>query len=437
MTGRWELAGMFNRYLSLSLLLMGCQQTPSVTQTPTPMMVAPKSSELPAPAESKTKFSKVVGWGAQLPQVSDGFQVTRFAQGLVNPRNAVIGPNGDVFVAEANSERSGAAKIKDEVTGKADSERSDASANRITLLRDKDGDGVAEQRHVFLTGLNQPYGMLIVDNRFYVANTDGLWMFAYKPGDVKPGAGKKLLDLPAGGYNNHWTRNLVGRNGKIYISVGSGSNVAENGMENEVRRANILEVNEQGKQETVYASGLRNPVGMAFAPASDLLYTVVNERDELGDELVPDYLTSVQRGGFYGWPFVYFGNHVDPRMKDQKPPQEAIVPDLALGSHTASLGLAFSPFAHKEGVFVGQHGSWNRSELVGYKVVFVPFQAGKPVGPPQDFMSGFISDLGKGEVHGRPAGVTASKDGLLVCDDVGNTVWLVTAANPTKKKPGN
>lgn len=254
-----------------------------------------------------------------------GFQVVKFADGLVNPRNAIVGTNGDVFVAEAKTERSAPVKLKDKVTGKDDSERTGESANRITLLRDKDGDGVADERHVFLEGLNQPYGVLILKDRFYVANTDGLWVFPYKPGANRPGAGKKLLELPAGGYNNYWTRNLTAHQGKIFVSVGSGSNVAEHGLENEVRRANILEVDEQGKGEKVFASGLRNPVGMAWFPGSDRLFTVVNERDELGDELVPDYLTSVQRDGFYGWPFVYFGDHPDPRMKGQKPPKPALV----------------------------------------------------------------------------------------------------------------
>lgn len=421
-----RLWGMLKRFLAVGLFLCGCQSSQTaVTQTPTPVKMAPESSALPEPTDSHTKFSHVVGWGDKHPEAPEGFQVLKFADGLINPRNVLIGSNGDVFVAEANTERSAVGKLSDKVKGKADSQRLDQSANRITLLRDKDGDGTAEERHVFLKGLNQPYGMLISGERFFVANTDGLWSFPYKVGQNAPGKGEKLLSLPAGGYNNHWTRNLVGRDGKIYISVGSGSNVAEHGLENEIRRACILQVDEQGKNEKVFASGLRNPVGMAFAPDSSKLYTVVNERDELGDELVPDYLTSVQEDGFYGWPFVYFGNHVDPRMKDQKPPKAALVPDLALGSHTASLGLAFSPFADQKGVYIGQHGSWNRSELVGYKVVFVEFKDGKPVGPPQDFLTGFISDLTKGEVHGRPVGVTAAKDGLLVCDDSGNTIWLV------------
>lgn len=422
--------------LCCSLLLCGCQQPPSAP--PTPALLP--AEKLPEPTDSHNKFSKVIGWPAdKAPSAPAGFHVTRFAVGLVNPRNALVAPNGDVFVAEANTESSTLGKVGQKIQGSADSQRLDKSANRISLLRDKDGDGVAEERHDFLTGLSQPYGMLILNNQFYVANTDSLWAFPYKVGDLKPGTGKRLLELPAGGYNNHWTRNLATRNGKIYISVGSGSNVAEHGLENEVRRANILEVDPQGKNEKIYAGGLRNPVGTAIEPSTKTLFAVVNERDELGDELVPDYLTSIKPGGFYGWPFVYFGNHPDPRMKGQQPPQPPTTPDLSLGAHTASLGLAFSPFdkaPYAGGAFIGQHGSWNRSELVGYKVVYVPFSDGKPGGPPQDFLIGFIADLAKGEVYGRPVGVTAARDALLVCDDAGNTIWRVAPGpGPGAAKP--
>jgi glucose/arabinose dehydrogenase len=298
---------------------------------------------------------------------------------------------------------------------------------------------VAESRHVFKEKLNQPLGMLILGNSFYVANTDALLRFDYKPGDTKLiGEGQKIVSLPAGGYNNHWTRNIISNKEgtKIYISVGSGTNVAEKGMEVEKRRANILEINPDGSGERIYASGLRNPVGMDWAPGTQTLWTAVNERDNLGDDLVPDYLTSVKEGGFYGWPYSYFGQNRDPRMeKDPRPDlvEKAIVPDVSLGAHTASLGLAFYnklsfPKRYHNGAFIAQHGSWNRSTLVGYKVVFVPFNSGKPSGKPEDFLTGFISDITKDEVHGRPVGIAILNDGsMLVSDDASNIIWRVKA----------
>jgi glucose/arabinose dehydrogenase len=294
-------------------------------------------------------------------------------------------------------------------------------------------------RATFLAGLNQPFGMLVLGNYFYVANTDGVLRFPYTPDATKiTGEGQKILSLPAGGYNNHWTRNLLaGPDGaKIYVSVGSGSNVQENGAENEVRRANILEINPDGTGEKVYASGLRNPVGMAWAPGSKTLWTAVNERDELGDDLVPDYLTSVQPGAFYGWPYSYFGQNEDPRRKGERADlvEKAVVPDVALSPHSASLGLAFYdgkafPAKYRQGAFVGQHGSWNRAEFTGYKVVFVPFSGGKPAGSSEDFVTGFVANAAEKEVYGRPVGVTEMPDGsLLVLDDAGNKVWRVAAA---------
>jgi glucose/arabinose dehydrogenase len=286
--------------------------------------------------------------------------------------------------------------------------------------------------------LNQPYGILIIGNAVYVANTDGVVMYPYKTGDLKVTApGKQILSLPAGGYNNHWTRNLIANadNSKIFVAVGSGSNAGENGMENEVRRANILEINPDGTGERIYASGLRNPVGMGWAPGTSTLWTAVNERDGLGDNLVPDYITSVKQGGFYGWPYSYYGQNEDPRLKGLKPElvAKAIVPDVSAGAHTASLGLAFYtgskfPAPYKSGAYIGQHGSWNRSELSGYKVAFVPFEGGKASGKLQDFLTGFIADADKGEVYGRPVGVTVAPDGaILVADDVSSTVWRVAA----------
>lgn len=382
------------------------------------VQTATDSLVLPAPfaTESVTNSPEEVGWPeGKTPVAPEGFTVVKFADKLKNPRWTYIGPNGDVFVAESATKN---------------------SADRITLLRDVNKDGVPEMRHIFLKNLKQPLGMLILKDHFYVANTDGLYKYPYKIGDTKiTGKGEKIVDLPAGGYNNHWTRNLLANadGSKIYISVGSASNVAEHGMNTETRRANILEINPDGSDERIYASGLRNPVGMDWAPGSKTLWTAVNERDELGDDLVPDYITSVQDGGFYGWPYSYFGQNKDPRMKGAGANlvAKAIVPDVALGSHTASLGLAFYnkttfPAKYHSGAFVGQHGSWNRSKLSGYKVVFVPFKNGKPSGKMEDFLTGFVDSEEK--VFGRPVGITVMEDGsLLVADDSANTIWRITA----------
>ena len=371
---------------------------------------------LPAPDTNatKSKFSKVIGWPeGKTPVAPAGFTVTKFAEKIKNPRNIYIAPNGDVLVSLS-------------------------SANTILLFRDTNNDGKPEVQSAFLTSLNQPYGILIIGSSFFVANTDGIWRFPYKTGDTKiTEKGTKILELPTGGYNNHWTRNLIANeaNSKIYVSVGSASNVAENGMENEKRRANILEINPDGSGEIIYASGLRNPVGMAWAPGTKTLWTAVNERDGLGDDLVPDYITSVKKGAFYGWPYSYFGQHEDPRLKGQRADlvKSAVVPDIAVGAHTATLGLTFYtdnkfPAKYQGGAFLGQHGSWNRSELVGYKVAFIPFKAGVKSGDMEDFLTGFIADLDKGEVYGRPVGVAVAKDGaLLVADDGSNTIWRVAA----------
>lgn len=374
--------------------------------------------QLPAPyaSKSKTNNSKVIGWPeGKMPTAPEGFTVTKFADGFQNPRWTYIAPNADIFVVESG-------------TG--------ASKNQIIVLRDKDKDGKFETREVFIKGLNKPFGMLVLKDFFYIANTDGLYRYPYKNNPLKlETKGEKILELPAGGYNNHWTRNLLANadGSKIYISVGSGSNNGENGMDKEVRRADILEINPDGTGEIIYAAGLRNPVGMDWNPANNELWTAVNERDELGDDLVPDYITSVKKGGFYGWPYSYFGSIPDPRMKGERKDlvEKAIVPDVPVGAHTASLGLAFYdkdafPAKYKNGAFVGQHGSWNRAKISGYKVVFVPFQNGKPSGKPEDFLTGFISDAEKSEVYGRPVAVTVMNDGsLLVNDDSGNTIWKV------------
>ncbi len=309
------------------------------------------------------------------------------------------------------------------------------------MFRDTNHDGKPDQRATFLTkqskpGLKQPFGMLVLGNSFYVGDTDGLLRFPYQPGQTTiTAAGQKILALPEGGYNNHWTRNLLaGPDGKtIFVSVGSGSNVGEHGMENEKRRANILQINPDGTGERIYASGLRNPVGMGWQPTTKTLYAAVNERDELGDDLVPDYLTSVKSGAFYGWPYSYYGQNEDPRRKGERPDlvKKAVVPDVPLGAHTASLGLAFYnqtafPKKYHNGAFIGQHGSWNRSAFSGYKVVFVPFKNGKP-GKPEDFLTGFLTGKDK-DAHGRPVGVAVQPDGsLLVADDAGNRIWRVSA----------
>lgn len=376
---------------------------------------------LPQPYDTKSNVnnSEVVGWeDGKMPVAPAGFKVSRFADGFQSPRWVYAGPNGDLFVCESSTKPN--------------------SANQVTILQDSDKDGKYDVREVFLSNLNKPFGMLILNDYFYVANTDALLRYPYKPGQTHIATtGEKVLDLPAGGYNNHWTRNIIASpdGKKILISVGSGSNVGENGLDKEIRRANILEINADGSEEKIYAAGLRNPVGMDYYPGTNLLWTAVNERDGLGDDLVPDYMTAVKRDGFYGWPYAYFGANEDPRLKGKRPDlvKKTLVPDVDLGPHTASLGLAFYtrknfPSKYQNGAFVGQHGSWNRSKLSGYKVVFVPFADGKPIGKAEDFLTGFIKDEKKSRVHGRPVGVTVIPDGsLLVTDDASNVIWQVSA----------
>jgi glucose/arabinose dehydrogenase len=437
--------------LALAILFVGTQP---VTAENLGEQVA---ANLPEPYATKSviKHPKVIGWPeGKTPQAPDGLQVTAFVRDIENPRWLYVLPNGDVLVAQSRTmpkprkpeqeqakppaEKAKEEK-KDEGLKKSKTVTGD-SPNRITLLRDADGNGEPEVNEVFLEGLNQAFGMALVGDRLLVANTDAVMSFPYKEGDTKiADEGMKILDLPAGGYNNHWTRNLLAnRDGaKLYIAVGSASNNAEHGTANEMLRANILECNLDGTALRVYASGLRNPVGMAWNPATGELWTAVNERDELGDELVPDYITSVKEDGFYGWPYAYFGQHEDPRMAGQRPDlvKKTLVPDVPAGSHTASLGLAFYetqsgpnalPETYRGGAFIGQRGSWNRSQFAGYKVAFVPFEQGKPAGEPQDFLTGFIAN--ENDVYGRPVGVAFMKDGtLLVADEPGNVVWRVSA----------
>lgn len=419
-----------------ALAFAGCGKAP-----PKGEVVGPGDRvNLPAPEGGlpTVKYTTPAKWpDGAAPTAPEGFTVTRLAEGLAHPRWLYVLPNGDVLVAEAATKpKPGLASAPENWVSKQVGAIV-PSADRITLLRDKDGDGRAEERSVFLSGLNQPFGMLLLNGRFYVANTDGILRYAYTEGAMRlEGPGEKILSLPGGG---HWTRNLVARadGSKIYVSVGSLTNVADKGLAAEERRANILEINPDGSGERVFASGLRNPVGMDFEPAAGALFTVVNERDFLGDNLVPDYLTRVQDGGFYGWPFSYWGQNIDKRIKakDRRPDlvAKALVPEYALGAHVAALGLTFCkgtgfPERYRGGAFIGEHGSWNRSVYAGFKVVYVPFTDGKPSGLPEDFLTGFLADAKSGKTYGRPVGVAVDKAGaLLVADDVGNIVWRVAA----------
>ena len=406
-----------------------------------PQLPAPDKSLLPT-----VNFATAMPWPAgEAPRAPKGFAVTRFAESMDNPRWLYVLPNGDVLVAESSTIPRPPKSLEDRLQFWL--ERNDhvikPSANRITLLRDADGDGKVEMRTVFLSGLNRPFGMALVEGFFYVANTDGVWRYPYRGGETAIGdRGEKILTLPEGGYNNHWTRNLlVSADGaKLFVTVGSGSNVGEHGIANETRRANVLEINLDGSGERVVASGIRNPNGLAYDTKTGVLWTVANERDMLGDDLVPDYLTRVRDGDFYGWPYSYWGKHIDDRVTPQRPDlvAKAIAPDYALGPHTASLGLAFytaNAFGphYRGGAFIGQHGSWNRAAFSGYRVIYVPFASGMPSGPPEDFLTGFLHDPDKGIAYGRPVGVAVDHSGaLLVADDIGNIVWRVApAVNPT------
>jgi glucose/arabinose dehydrogenase len=401
-----------------------------------PQIPKPEKSLIPT-----LNIAPAKGWSdGATPIAAPGLTVTAFASGLDHPRWLYVLPNGDVLVAETNAP----AKPQDgkglrgwvqkKIMKRAGSIA--PSANRITLLRDTAGAGIATERSVFLEKLNSPYGMALVGDRFYVADSDAVLRFHYVAGEMRITApGEQVVALPAGPINHHWTKNVIAsRDGsRLYVTVGSNSNAGEQGLAAEEGRAAVWEVDPVTGQHRLFASGLRNPNGLAWVPGSGKLWTVVNERDELGSDLVPDYMTSLQDGGFYGFPFSYYGSHVDDRVKPQRPDlvAKAIVPDYALGAHTASLGLAYDaggraasgqPFA--EGMFVGQHGSWNRKPLSGYRVIFVPFHDGEPSGPPVEVLTGFVDKDGKAQ--GRPVGVALdSKGALLVADDVGNTIWRV------------
>ncbi|MEO8536981.1 MAG: sorbosone dehydrogenase family protein [Betaproteobacteria bacterium] len=423
----------------------------SVSQSPPLAMFGPNPA-LPEPQHSivpTVNVAKATGWPADArPTAASGLSVTRFAEGLQHPRWLYVLPNGDVLVAETNAppKPEDGKGIKGFVMKllmkKAGSGR--PSANRITLLRDANGDGVAETRTVFIHDINSPFGMTMVGNDLYVAATDALLHFTYDQGATSiAGTGRRLVDLPAGPLNHHWTKNVIASKdgSKLYVTVGSNSNVGENGLDQETGRAAIWEVDAKTGEHRIFASGLRNPNGMAWEPQSGALWTAVNERDELGNDLVPDYMTSVKDGAFYGWPFSYYGQHVDTRVKPQQPEMvaRAIVPDYALGAHTASLGLVSAegnrlPEVFRNGMFVGQHGSWNRKPRSGYDVIFVPFADGKPSGAPVSVLTGFVSP--DGEAYGRPVGVAIDHHGaLLVADDVGNSIWRVTGpARPAEAR---
>jgi len=403
----------------------------------TVVVLAADPPKLPAPFETKSvsKHPTVIPWPVdKMPTAPEGFTVSLYAEGLDNPRWLYVLPNGDVLVSEARTMPKPTADPVTKEGMKKSKTVTGSSSNRITLLRDANKDGKPEVRETFLSGLYQPFGMALIGDQLFVAETDRVLRFPYKTGETKIAAvGTAILHLPIGGYNNHWTRNLLANSdgSKLYVSVGSAGNVGEMGMNQETLRANILEVNPDGTGLRVFASGLRNPVGMGWEPTTKALWTAVNERDGLGDELVPDYMTSVKDGGFYGWPYSYYGANEDPRRKGERPDlvAKAIVPDVPLGAHTASLGLAFQtssafPEKYRGGAFVGQRGSWNRSKFAGYRVAFVPFKDGKPAGEQQDFLTGFIAN--ETEVYGRPVCVCFAPDGaLLVTDDVSNRIWRV------------
>ncbi|MGG2020825.1 sorbosone dehydrogenase family protein [Pseudomonas sp. S8] len=404
---------------------------------PSPKLPEPNKTLIPT-----VNIAPAVGWPAGgKPTAAAGTQVAAFAEGLDHPRWLYVLPNGDVLVAETNAppkpdDSSGIRGwVMKKVMGKAGA--GVPSPNRITLLRDADHDGVAETRTVFLQNLNSPFGMTLVGNDLYVADTDRLLRFHYEPGATEIKTQPiKVTDLPGGTLNHHWTKNVIASKdgSKLYVTVGSNSNVGENGLDKEEGRAAIWEVDRATGNHRIFASGIRNPNGLAWEPTTGALWTAVNERDEIGSDLVPDYITSVKDGGFYGWPFSYYGQHVDVRVKPQNLDlvAKAIAPDYAVGPHTASLGLTFAegnnlPAQFKEGAFIGQHGSWNRKPHSGYKVIFVPFAAGKPNGAPVDVLTGFLD---KDEnALGRPVGVVIDQQGgLLVADDVGNKVWRVSSA---------
>jgi glucose/arabinose dehydrogenase len=453
---------LFAALASLPLAACGSGQTvdPNSQYGPTPVLPEPHEQLV-----ADVGVYPTTGWKAgETPTVPAGFRIEAIATGLSNPRNVVALPDGDVLIVE--SQKSGEPvqrpkdPIRDWIMARAHSQTKSGQApgpsNRVTLVRDANGDGRPDSRSILVDHLNAPFGVVVLGNQLYVANTDAIVRYPFTPGQTRITApGVKLVDLPAGLINHHWTKSLTASpdGSRLYASVGSNSNAMERGHDAEVNRADILEVDPRTGMLKIFASGLRNSNGLNFYPGSNTLWAVVNERDELGPNLVPDYMTSVRPGGFYGWPYSYYGQHLDPRVKPQRPDlvARAISPDYALGSHVAPLGLAFYsgtsfPSAYRGGAFVGEHGSWNRTEPHGYKVAFIGFRDGRPVGIPQDFVTGFLKD---GKARGRPVGVAVDRTGaVLIADDVGNTVWRVSYVGPrsatvtaatdmrTKQRPG-
>ncbi|WP_313053873.1 PQQ-dependent sugar dehydrogenase [Pseudomonas lopnurensis] len=419
--------------LTLALLLGACgggEQDTAQQYGPDPRLSEPERGLLPS-----MTIAEPVPWGDQLPTVPQGYSVTAIATDLKIPRQTLVLPNGDILVAEGRGGNAAQLKPKDVIASKikARGNTSVESGNRLTLLRDADGDGTYEVQTVFADDLNAPYGLAFFEGKLYVANQDALVRFDYQDGQTEAsGPPTKVTDLPSA-INHHWTKALaISPDGRfLYVGIGSNSNITERGMEAEVDRALVWQIDAETGAYKPYATGLRNPTALAIQPGSGQLWAVVNERDELGEDLAPDYLTAVREGGFYGWPYSYWGKNVDPRVRPQDPDKvaAAITPDYALGSHVAALGLDFSTTAmgeqFAEGVFIGEHGSWNRKEPVGYKVIFVPFSNGRPSGEPIEFVTGFRTSDDK--TRGRPVGVTVDPSGaLIVADDLANTVWRVT-----------
>ena len=420
--------------LSTVLLLTACGEKGASTQArgPDPKLPEPERGLLPS-----MKIAEPEAWGDRQPVVPKGFTITAIATDLQIPRQTLVLPNGDILVAEGRGGNAAKLKPKDVIAGyiKAKGTTKAKSGNRLTLLRDADGDGKYELKTVFADNLNAPYGLAFANNKLYVANQDELVGFDYQEGQTRAsGAPTSIAKLPSE-INHHWTKAMtVSPDGRfLYVGIGSNSNITERGMEAEVDRAMVWQIDAATGAHKPYATGLRNPTALAIHPETKQLWAVVNERDELGPDLVPDYLTSVREGGFYGWPYSYWGQNVDPRVKPQDPKKvaTAIKPDYSLGSHVAALGVSFSVpamgAAYANGAFVGEHGSWNRAQPVGYKVIFVPFANGRPSGEPVDFVTGFRDDDGK--TRGRPVGVTVDPRGaLIVADDLSNTVWRVAPA---------
>ncbi len=430
--------------IAVAAVLAGCSDNtinPATQVGANPVLPEPRAYLVPP-----MKIAPPEAWkNGETPVAAPGLRVAALATGLLHPRLAYALPNGDVLVVESDGPHAPINRPKDYVMGivKGTASSGTKAPNQITLLRDTNGDGVADVRTVFLAHLNSPFGVTLVGHDLYVAATDAVIRYPYVDGQtVMTDKGTKLVDLPAGNINHHWTKALTASpdGTKLYVGVGSNSNIVENGFPAELGRAAIWEIDRATGAHRVFASGIRNPTNLAWEPVTHQLWAVANERDELGPDLVPDYLTSVRDGAFYGWPYSYYGQHLDPRVMPQKPElvARAVKPDYALGSHVAALGVTFYtganlPATYRGGAFVGEHGSWDRSPMSGYKVVYVPFAAGRPSGPPRDILTGFLSADGK--AHGRPVSVsTDPAGGVLVADDLGNTVWRVTAATATASR---